>query len=148
MLMTNAHSSYSSELTTHFFEMAKVVYKPGTVKPRNRELVILGLVSIVKAPYAVYCHKHVGHKVKLTDEQMRDAMAGKVPEGLSDEENLSYRLGRELTTLNGPLSEELWQEVTSKLSKEEFVGIAHTVAGYKWVTLLENCNADSRTWDE
>lgn len=128
--------------------MAKVVYKPGTVKPRNRELVILGLVSIVNAPYAVYCHRHVGHKVKLTDEQMRDAMAGKVPEGLSDEENLSYRLGRELTTLNGPLREELWQEVTSKLSKEEFVGIAHTVAGYKWVTLLENCNADARTWDE
>jgi 4-carboxymuconolactone decarboxylase len=128
--------------------MAKVVYRPGTVKPRNRELVVLGLVSIVNAPYAIYCHRHVGHKAGLTEDQIADAMAGKVPEGLNAEEKLSYRLGRELTTLNGPLSEELWQEVMSTMSKEEFVGIAHTVAGYKWVTLLENCNADPRPWKE
>lgn len=116
------------------------------MKPRNRELAIIGLASVLRVSYVILCHRHVARKVGLTEEQFEDGIAGKVPQDLSDEEALAYRLGRILTTLQGPLDEATWREVTEKMSKTEFMGIVHTVAGYRWVSLLDQVNADTR-WD-
>lgn len=131
-----------------FFELAKLCYSPdpGAAKPRNRELAILGLTSILDVPYAIYCHRGVSEKVGLTSEQYEDGLAGRVPKGLDGEESMAYRLGRILTTLNGPLDEETWQEVTSVMEKSEFVGILHTIAGYRWVALLEQVNGEDKRW--
>ncbi|ROT41234.1 hypothetical protein SODALDRAFT_376932 [Sodiomyces alkalinus F11] len=137
--------SYTPGVAKQFFEVAKSIYASG-VKPRNRELAIIGLASVLRVPYVALCHRAVAPKVGLTPEQFEDGIAGKVPRDLSEEEALAYRLGRILTSLNGPLDEETWREVTEKMSKTEFIGIAHTVAGYRWVSLLEQVNADSR-WD-
>lgn len=94
----------------------------------------------MNVPYVVYCHKGVAAKVGLTDEQYQEGMAGKEPLGLTDEEAMAYRLGRILPTLTGPLDEETWQEVSSKMEKSEIVGVIHTIAGYRWVAMLEQVN--------
>ncbi|KAL2758199.1 hypothetical protein ACRALDRAFT_1080135 [Sodiomyces alcalophilus JCM 7366] len=137
--------SYTPGVAQQFFEVAKSIYT-SDVKPRNRELAILGLASVLRVPYVIMCHRQVAQKVGLTPEQFEDGVAGKVPRDLSDEEALAYRLGRILTSLNGPLDEATWREVAEKMSKTEFIGIVHTVAGYRWVSLLDQVNADSR-WD-
>lgn len=134
--------SFSPVMTTRFFEMAKAAYYPTVVKPRNRELAILGLSSVLNTPYVAYCHRSVAEKVGLTSEQYEAGLAGTVPLGLSEEEATAYRLGRHLTSLNGPLDDATWNEVTAKMEKTEVVGIVHVIGGYRWVALLDWVNGD------
>jgi len=133
-----------------FFELAKLCYSTSGAKPRNRELAILGLSSVLDVPYVTFCHEGVAAKVGLSAEQYADGLAGQVPRKLTDEESMAYRLGRILTTLNGPLKEETWQEVIAVMDKSEFVAILHTIAGYRWVSLLEQANGEvsHRTWSK
>ncbi|EED11955.1 hypothetical protein TSTA_000330 [Talaromyces stipitatus ATCC 10500] len=136
--------SYSPSVVRGFFEVARAVY--GSVKPRNRELAILGLLSILDAPYVVYCHRSVASKVGITDEQYEHGLGGNVPNGLNEEEAMAYSLGRILTTLTGLLNESDWRKVISKLDKDQVVGIIHTIGGYRWVALLEQVNGEDRRW--
>lgn len=122
------------------------MYGPTVVKPRNRELATLGLASVLDVPYVVYCHRMVTAKLGLTAEQYEDGLAGRVPQDLSEEECMAYRLGRILTMLKGPLDDKTWQEATSKMDKAEIVGIVHTVAGYRWIALLEQVGGEDRRW--
>ncbi|KAJ5715855.1 uncharacterized protein N7483_013036 [Penicillium malachiteum] len=141
-----ASLSYSPAFVSQFFEVAKTLYAPGTVKPRNRELAILGLSSVLEVPYITYCHRKIGSKCGLSHEQFEDALAGKVPADLSAEEAMAYRLGQILTDLKTPLDDATWKEAVSVMGKSELVGIAHTVAGYRWVALLDQINGDSQKW--
>ncbi|KAI0809954.1 hypothetical protein GGR55DRAFT_647432 [Xylaria sp. FL0064] len=140
MLGCYAPLCYTPLVAQQFFAMAKIVYSPDAVKPRNRELAILGLTSALDVPYIVYCHRHVASKIGLDAEQYADGLAGNVPKNLTEEEAMAYRLGRTLTLITGPLDEETWQEATSIMPKSEILGIVHTIAGYRWVGLLEQVN--------
>ncbi|KAI1141438.1 hypothetical protein F5Y05DRAFT_261463 [Hypoxylon sp. FL0543] len=137
--------SHTPAVAKEFFIMGRIVYTPTSVKPRNRELAILGLSSVLNVPYIVYCHRAVAPHVGLTPEQYEEGLAGKVPSGLSEEESTAYQLGRTLTTLTGPLGEKDWQDATSKMTKQEFLGIVHTIAGYRWVALLEHVSGGDQT---
>lgn len=81
--------------------MAKIVYSASAVKPRNRELAVLGLSSVLNVPYIVYCHRRVASKVGLTGGQYAEGLAGRVPSELLEEESIACRLGWTLTTLTG-----------------------------------------------
>ncbi|KAI0181679.1 hypothetical protein GGR52DRAFT_50032 [Hypoxylon sp. FL1284] len=138
--------SHTPQVAKEFFVMGRIVYTPDAVKPRNRELAILGLSSVLDVPYVVYCHRAVAPHVGLTAEQYEEGLAGKTPQGLSEEESTAYQLGRTLTTLTGPLGESAWRDATSKMTKAEFMGIVHTIAGYRWVALLEQVNGKDERW--
>ncbi|KAI2464633.1 hypothetical protein F4781DRAFT_412364 [Annulohypoxylon bovei var. microspora] len=146
MLGCYAPLCYSPIFVGQFFTLAKTVYDSSLVKPRNRELAILGLTSVLDVPYIVYCHRGLAGKVGVTDSQYQEGMAGNVPQGLSDEEAMAYRLGRILPTLTGPLDNATWEEAASKMEKSQIVGVLHTVAGYRWVAMLEQLNGDVRRW--
>jgi hypothetical protein len=104
------------------------------------------LSSVLDVPYVVYCHHGVAGKFGFTDEQYNDGLAGQVPRGLTEEETMAYRLGRILTTQIGPLDNEIWKQVTSVMKKTEFVAILHTIAGYRWVSMLEQANGEDQRW--
>ncbi|RCI07628.1 hypothetical protein L249_1670 [Ophiocordyceps polyrhachis-furcata BCC 54312] len=132
--------SYTPTFVNQFFTLAKTVYDNSVVKPRNRELAILGLTSVLDVPFVVYSHREVAAKVGLTGQQYEEGRRGKVPSGLSEEEAVAYRLGQILPALKGPLDDATWQEASSKMNKAEIVGVLHTVAGYRWVAMLEQVN--------
>ncbi|KAK4107382.1 hypothetical protein N656DRAFT_741989 [Canariomyces notabilis] len=137
---------YTPEITKLFFELAKIAYRPDNVKPRNRELAIMGLCSILNVPYVVYSHRGVAEHAGLTKEQYDEGLKGKVPQGLTEEEEMAYRLGRILTVQTRPLDDQTWQEITAKVNKTEFVGILHVIAGYRWIALLEHANGEDQRW--
>ncbi|KAJ5526483.1 hypothetical protein N7494_013133 [Penicillium frequentans] len=142
-----ASLTYSPAFVGQFFEVAKALYAPSTIKPRNRELAILGLSSVLDVPYVTYCHHKIGSKCGLSREQFEDALAGKVPADLSEEETMAYHLGQILTDLKAPLEDTTWKEAVAVMGKSELVGIAHTVSGYRWVALLDQINGgDSERW--
>ncbi|RYP12069.1 hypothetical protein DL767_011507 [Monosporascus sp. MG133] len=137
---------YSPIITRQFFALAKACYDPTAVNPRNRELAILGLTSIMNVPYIVYCHRGVAEKVGITSQQYDEGLAGRVPKGLSEGEEMAYKIGRTLTTLTSRLDDDTWQQATSKLGKAELVGVTHIVAAYRWVALLAQLNGDDERW--
>lgn len=120
-------------------ELSKASYMPNHIKPRNRELAILAFVSGSPTPYMLKVHGARDGKnptSQFTSEQLEDALAGKVPQGLDEEEQSVYRLGKVLSTLNGPLDDETWKEYSSKLPRSEIVGIANFIGVFQWLTLM------------
>lgn len=122
--------------------MAKAGYNPEVLKPKNRELAILGLCSVLDASYVVYCHWAVGARGGLTALQYKEGLEGRVPPDLSEEEETAYALGRKLTSLNGPLDEESWQVATSKMTKTEIIGIV--LGNHRRVSMC--CTLEENQW--
>ncbi|KAI0022609.1 hypothetical protein F4780DRAFT_777664 [Xylariomycetidae sp. FL0641] len=137
---------YSPIMAQQFFAMAKAGYSPAVLKERNRELAILALCSVLDAPYIVHCHRAIGAKGGLTDAQYEEGLAGRTPQGLTEEEEMAYILGRRLTGLTAPLDDETWQQASSKMTKSEIVGIVFIIAGYRSVALLEQINGEDSRW--
>lgn len=100
----------------------------------------------MNVPYIVYCHRGVADQAGITSQQYEEGLAGRAPKGLSEAEEMAYRLGRTLTMLTSRLDEATWQEATGKLGKAELVGITHIVAAYRWVALLAQLNGDDERW--
>ena len=95
--------------------MARVTTDPNSVKPKNRELAILGLLSVVRAPFVRYSHGLIAlHKEGITEEQYETGLKGSTPVGLSEEEGAAYRLGRTLAELKGPMDDETWDDAVGK----------------------------------
>ncbi|KAI1091585.1 hypothetical protein F5B19DRAFT_458229 [Rostrohypoxylon terebratum] len=128
--------SYSSSVIQPFFAVGKTLYDAQVCKPRNRELAILALSSIVRIPLVVTEHRRLAAKLGITDEQYEDGLCGQVPRNLSEEENIVFRLGRKLVRLECSLDSETWNEANEKMEKSEIVGVVHVVSGYRWLTLL------------
>ncbi|KAI0973528.1 AhpD-like protein [Xylaria arbuscula] len=138
---------YSPIITRQFFALAKACYDPTAVKPKIRELAILGFASIMHVPYIVYCHRGCAEQVGLTSEQYAAGLTGETPSGLSEPEAMAYQLARILTQLTSRLDDNTWNAATEKLEKAEVVGITHIVAGYRWVALLAQLNGDDNRWE-
>ncbi|ETS74931.1 hypothetical protein PFICI_13415 [Pestalotiopsis fici W106-1] len=122
------------------FQAGRALFNPRICKPRNRELALLGLTSIRKVPLIVHCHRSVCQSIGITTEQYEDGLAGRFPQGLSEEEIMAYKLGRVFTKIESRLDDAIWKEATEKMTKSEAAGIAHVVGGYLWMTLLANIN--------
>lgn len=123
--------SYTPEVARGYFQLGKTNFRH--VKSRNRQLAIMALISILDIPYMAYCHYRLSQAVGFTDQQCKDALAGKLPQGLSDAEISVYGLGKVFTTLAKPLNDATWQEFASKIDKPEIIGITHIIGGYKSV---------------
>ncbi|KAI1389499.1 uncharacterized protein F4822DRAFT_202629 [Hypoxylon trugodes] len=134
--------SYTPEMCKQFFVMGKLAYGAQGVKPRNRELAIVGICSVLDVPFIARSHKAIAEGLGFSQEQYETALAGRVPSDLSEEEQAAYRLGRTLTGLTGRLDDESWIELSSRLDKMELVGLMHIIGGYRWVALLEQVNGD------
>ena len=127
------------------FQVAGVVNNPAMIKPRNRELVIMAVVSVTRVPLVDDCHRQLAAAVGFSAEQYDQGISGQSPSGLSEEEVAVYELSRQLTVLNGPLDEASWAKARVKLEKSDIVMIAHVVSTYRWIGLLDMVHADS-TW--
>lgn len=126
-------------------------FQPHHTKPRNRELAVTAFISVTKVPYMHHCHMIVGEKksnLNFTPEQLTDALAGKMPQGLNEEEQAAYSLGKLLATLRTPMDDQSWEQYARKLQKSEIVGIANFVGVYQWLALLTHLNGEDLRWDK
>ena len=130
-----------------FWAMAKSSFSPDAIKPRNRELAILGLLSINKSPYVIWSHRKIANTVGITDEQYKIGLRGITPEGLDEEESMAYQLGRILTDLKAPMSEETWNEALKKLGKKEVLAVTHIIGGYSYIAMLTNINGRDQRFE-
>ncbi|KAF2788523.1 hypothetical protein K505DRAFT_255323 [Melanomma pulvis-pyrius CBS 109.77] len=133
---------HSPTIMPAFWAMARASISPNSVKPRNRELAILGLLSVIQARYILYAHRLISLKLGFTAEQYSIGLTGVTPSDLSEEEGMAYQLGRTLADLKGPLSNDLWEKAIQKMEKKEVLGVVHAVGGYAYIALLTNVNGE------
>lgn len=129
-------------------DLTTAAFQPQHIRPRHRELAVQAFISVSQVPYMRYCHSIAAQAVNLTENQSKDALTGKVPQDLTQEEQAAYRLGRGLANLNKPLSNEHWDEFSSILPKSEIVGIANFIGVYQWLALMTRLNGDDGRWTE
>lgn len=130
--------SYTPELIDPWFKLAAAVTGQKRFTPRERELSILAVLAVYDSPYVLYAHSEIGVVSGLSREQVQQAVQGKIPEGLSDEEATTYWLSLKLATIRGPLESADFERALSVIGREKIAGLAHLVSGFIHVAMLTN----------
>ena len=95
---------YSPEICGSFLALQKIEEEQTTLSKRTRQVVILTVGSVWKAPYELYAHSAVASKVGLTKEQIDSLVSGQIPYGLNEDELLAQGFTYHLVsehTVNG-----------------------------------------------
>src|SRR6202167_3635930 len=95
---------YSPEICGSFLALQKIEEEQTTLSKRTRQVVILAVGSVWKAPYKLYAHSAVAAKVGLTKEQIDSLVSGQIPYGLNEDELLAQGFTYHLVsehTVNG-----------------------------------------------
>jgi 4-carboxymuconolactone decarboxylase len=96
---------YSPEICGSFLELQKEDRRGANHSlERTRQVVILTVGSVWKAPYELYAHSAVAAKVGLTKEQIDSLVSGQIPYGLNEDELLAQGFTYHLVsehTVNG-----------------------------------------------
>jgi 4-carboxymuconolactone decarboxylase len=130
-----------------FWSLAKASFSSDAIKPRSRELAILGLLSIINAPYVVYSHRLIARALGLSDQQYDKGLTGATPEGLDEEESMAYKLGRILADLKGPMNDDAWNEAVGKMGKKAVLAVTHIIGGYFYIAMLTNINGRDKRFE-
>lgn len=129
-------SSYTPHITPRAFELQKSVYSPETLPARTRQMGVLATASTFDAPYVVYCHRPTSAKLGFTKEQVEDALSGKTPSGISEEEVVAYETGLMLARDRKALGDEAFERAEKALGRAGVAGLANVVAAYTYVCIL------------
>ena len=86
----------SPEIGGSFLGFQKVEQDHTSLTPRAREVVILSVGSVWRAPYELYAHAAVGAKAGLAAEQVEAVSAGRAAEGLDERERAAQQFTLQL----------------------------------------------------
>jgi len=106
---------YSPEICGAFLALQKMEEQQTSLSKRTRQVVILTVGSVWKAPYELYAHSAVAAKVGLSAQQIEALAAGRSPDGLSEDESVAQRF--------------TYQLVSEHAVDGEIYGAAHKVLG-------------------
>ena len=141
-LLLNAYNSYTPDLIEPLLTLASAVTRQKRFMPREREQSILAILAVYDVPYVLYTHSEIALVAGLSKEQVQQAVHGKVPDGLSEEEAMVYSLSLKLASIRGPLDQADFGKTENVFGRERIAGLAHIVSGYIYAAMLTNV-ADS-----
>jgi len=121
-----------------WFKLAFAVTGQKRFTPRERELSILAVLAVYDAPYVLYAHSEIAVVAGLSKDQVQQAVQGKAPDNLSEQEAITYMLSLKLARMRGPLDSETFTQAQSVLGKAKLAGLAHLVSGFIHVAMLTN----------
>lgn len=100
-----------------------------SLSARVREVVILAVGAVWQADYELYAHLALARKAGLSDETARAVAAGRLADGLSDDELIALRLTYELSTSH-QLDESLYREAENTFGAKGLIDIAFLIGIY------------------
>jgi len=89
---------YSPEICGSFLALQKLEEQHTSLSKKTRQVVILTVGSVWKAPYELYAHSAVAAKVGLTAQQIDSLVSGHSPEGLSEDELAAQRFTHQIVS--------------------------------------------------
>ena len=105
-----------------------------SLSERTRQVVILTVGAVWRAPYELYAHAAVARQAELSDAVVAELAAGTMPDGLTEEEKTAHRLARALSTSHH-VDDDLYRHAEQTLGAAGvfelavLTGIYHTVCG-------------------
>lgn len=128
--------SFAPHITAQAFELQKKVYSSETLPARMRQMGILAVAANFDAPYVIYCHGPMSAKLGFTDQQFQDAIKGRTPTGISEEETIAYETALLLARDRKALSDEAFDRAEKSMGRAGVAGLANVVAAYLYVCIL------------
>ncbi|OBF46334.1 carboxymuconolactone decarboxylase [Mycobacterium sp. 852002-50816_SCH5313054-b] len=101
---------------------------------RTRQVVILTVGSVWRAPYELYAHSAVALHAGLSESVIAELVAGTEPEALTDEQRTAHRLARALSATHH-VDDALYDQASQRFGPAGvfditmLTGIYHTVCG-------------------
>ncbi|CAG8971357.1 hypothetical protein HYALB_00005976 [Hymenoscyphus albidus] len=94
----------------------------------ENEACVLAILSVIKAPFAIYAHTILGQKAGFTLKQVKSMLAGKCPYDVTPRQAAAYKLAVKITNLRGPLDSASFDEAVSVLGRVGVEGITQQTA--------------------
>jgi alkylhydroperoxidase family enzyme len=129
----------SPDALRHFAVLGKWIRRSSQVDPRLRELAILQVGYLTRAPYQWAHHVKVGRDSGVTDQDITDVIAatGGSEHQLGEVEALVLRAAREVTA-EGRMSEETWLALLGHLGDARLVELTIIISHVNAVSRILN----------
>jgi 4-carboxymuconolactone decarboxylase len=88
---------YSPEMAGAFLALQKIEAEHTSLSKQTRQVVILSVGSVWKAPYEIYAHSAEASKAGLSPDQVDKLVAGHPDDSLSEVDQIAQRFTVELT---------------------------------------------------
>ncbi|OBF50013.1 carboxymuconolactone decarboxylase [Mycobacterium sp. 852002-53434_SCH5985345] len=121
-------------LSAAFLKLQAAEQQCTSLDQRTRQVVLLTVGSVWRAPYELYAHSAVARHVGLSESVIAELVAGTEPEALTDDQRAAHRLARALST-DHHVDDALYDEARQRFGAAGvfditvLTGIYHTVCG-------------------
>ncbi|BBZ43559.1 carboxymuconolactone decarboxylase family protein [Mycobacterium parmense] len=127
-------------LSAAFLNLQAAEEQYTSLDERTRQVVILTVGSVWRAPYELYAHSAVARRAGLPESVIAELVAGGQPAALTDDERTAHRLARELSTGHG-VADALYHEATQRFGAAGVFDIAVLTGIYHTVCAILNAFA-------
>ena len=119
-----------------FVEMSDKVVNNPQLTQRERQLAVLAVCSVFRARFMTYAHIRISKEVGLTANQVYDARIGKVPEGLTELEQMAYEFCKTMASAREVVPEDLYARYQAVLGDDKITGLIYCVGLWSFTSLL------------
>lgn len=112
------------------------LYK-GALSPRDRELAVLRIGWLCRAPYEWGEHVKIGKRVGITPEEIERAIQGSAAPGWNEHERAILRAVEELLA-DAMISDETWAVLSKKLDEKQLIEFPLLVGNYVSLAYFQN----------
>ena len=122
----------SPEISASFWDWQVSEGKYTTLSAREREVVILAVGAVWKAPYELYAHSAAARTVGLSPQQVETLTGGGMADQLSTREQCAWRLARQLTAERW-IEQSLYDEAAGLFRTQGISDMLHLIGAYQTV---------------
>ena len=128
---------YSPEMSSAFLDFQLAEAKSTSLEARVRQVVILAVGAVWKAPYEIYAHAAVARKLGFSEEDISKLSAGESPESLSGTERIAQQYATQLTTSHF-IDDDLFAAAKKSFGPKGLVDMAQLIGAYHLVCAILN----------
>ena len=109
----------------------------GALEPRDRELAVLRIGWLCKAPYEWGEHVKIGKQVGVTSEEIERVIRGSTATGWNEHERAIIRATEELLE-DAMISDETWSILSKRLDEKQLIELPMLVGNYVALAYFQN----------
>ena len=128
---------YSPEMSSAFLAFQLAEAKSTSLDARVRQVVILAVGAVWKAPYEIYAHAAVARKLGFSEEEISKLSVGESPESLSDAERIAQQYASQLTASH-VIDDDLFAAAKKTFGQKGLVDMAQLIGAYHLVCAILN----------
>jgi 4-carboxymuconolactone decarboxylase len=128
---------YSPEMSSAFLDFQLAEAKSTSLDARVRQVVILTVGAVWKAPYEIYAHATVTRKLGFSEDDISKLSAGQSPKSLSGAERIALQYATQLTTSHF-IDDDLFAVAKNTFGLKGLVDMAQLIGAYHLVCAILN----------